>query len=239
MRSTRSGRQAASRSAALLMLAFLLSGAAAAQDRGFEAYEAGRFEEAWKLLAAHAENGHARAQYVVGLMYAGGQGLEQSFYDAAKMYRKAAAQGHAGAQVNLGSLYEHCYGNGPCNAEAAADWYRKAAAQGDPTGQFNLAVMYATGRGVGADEWRAKVLLRRSAEQAFAPAQYNLGAACERGLGGPVDRIAAYAWYELAASRGSADGASARDKLASGFDSGELERATSMSRRLSLLYAGR
>ena len=88
MRSTRSGRQTASRAAPLLLLAFLLSRAAAAQDRGFEAYEAGRFEEAFKLLAAHAESGHARAQYVVGLMYAGGQDVEQSFYEAAKMYRR-------------------------------------------------------------------------------------------------------------------------------------------------------
>ena len=238
MRDMRAGRKRLARATPLL-LGLLLGRAAVAQDQGFAAYEAGRFEEALRLLLPHAESDHARAQYVVGLMYAAGQGIEQSFYEAAKMYRKAAHQGHAGAQVNLGSLYEHCYGNGPCNTEAAADWYRKAAAQGDATGQFNLAVMYAAGRGVGADEWRAKVLFRKSAEQGFAAAQYNLGVAYERGLGGPVDRIAACAWYELAAGGASAEGARARDRLAAGLPAEERERAASLGRRLRDLYSGR
>jgi TPR repeat protein len=185
------------------------------------------------------ESGDANAQFVVGLMYANGQGVEQNFYEAAKMYRQAGEQGHNGAQVNLGSLFENCYGNGPCNSEAAADWYRRAADQGSAIGQYNLAVMYATGRGVAKDEWAARTLFRKAAEQGHATAQYNLAVTYERGMGGPADVVAAYAWYDLAAQKGYSDAAASRDRLGAGLTGEALEKAKAMSSRLREYYADR
>lgn len=210
-----------------------------AQAAGFAAYEAGRYEEAFASLLPSARTGNAPAQYVVGLMYANGQGVEQSFYEAAKMYRLAGEQGHAGAQVNLGSLYENCYGNGPCNAEAGANWYRRAAEQGDAVGQYNLAVMYAAGRGVAEDEWSARVLFRQAAEQGYPPAQFNLAVVYERGMGGPVDRIAAWAWFEVAAAAGHEGAAAARDRLGAALAEQEQSRAAALAEVLRGAYPGK
>ncbi len=201
------------------------------------AYELGDYARAFRMFEPLAADGNANAQFMLGLMHAQGQGIEQNFYEAAKMYRLAGNQGHTGAQVNLGSLYENCKGNGPCNSEEAANWYRRAAEQGDAVAQYNLGVMYGIGRGVADNEWAAKVLFRNSAEQGYAPAQYNLAVSYERGLGGPVDLVAAYAWYDLAAQRGYDDGVNGRDKIAARLTAAELARAEEMSLSLLASYA--
>jgi TPR repeat protein len=210
----------------------IIAGAAAASEEaatGIVAYESGDYERAYQDFLPLAAEGDADAQYMLGLMYANGQGVEQSFYEAGKMYRQAGNQGHAGAQVNLGSLFENCKGTGPCNSAAAASWYRRAADQGDALAQYNLGVMYGIGRGVVENEWEAKTLFRKAAEQGYAPAQYNLAVSYERGIGGPVDRIAAYAWYELAANRGYDDGLSGRNKIVAGLSDEEIAQAEKLS----------
>lgn len=221
-----------------LLLIVCESGASEVTQPGEAAYASGDFGRAYAVLSPLAASGDANAQYVLGLMYANGQGVEQNFYAAGKMYRRAGEQGHAGAQVNLGSLFDNCHGNGGCNAEEAANWYRRAASQGDAIAQYNLGVMYGVGRGVVENEWTAKTLFRKSAEQGYAPAQFNLAVTYERGIGGPVDRIAAYAWYDLAANRGYADGNSGRSKIAAGLSEEELAQADKLSALLRESYNG-
>jgi TPR repeat protein len=51
-----------------------------------------------------ADQGNARAQFNLGVLYANGQGVAQDYAEAARWYRKAADQGHADAQNNLGLL---------------------------------------------------------------------------------------------------------------------------------------
>ena len=67
-------------------------------------YEAGEYEAAFVPLVEIADEGSADAQYLLGLMYAQGQGVAQDFYQAGKMYRLAGDQGHAAAQINLCSF---------------------------------------------------------------------------------------------------------------------------------------
>ena len=215
-----------------------MAGAEEDTASGIAAYESGDYEQAVEILAPLASDGDAAAQYLLGLMYANGQGVEQNFYAAGKMYRRAGEQGHAGAQVNLGSLFDNCHGNGGCNAEEAANWYRRAADQGDAIARYNLGVMYGVGRGVVENEWTAKTLFRKSAEQGYAPAQFNLAVTYERGIGGPVDRVAAYAWYDLAASRGYENGNSGRSKVAAGLSEEELAKADKLSASLRESYNG-
>ena len=45
-----------------------------------------------------ADQGHAEAQFNLGVMYDEGRGVPQSDKEAAMWYRKAADQGHADAQ---------------------------------------------------------------------------------------------------------------------------------------------
>ena len=98
---------------------------------GVVALMMGEYDKAVNILMPLAETAnHAYAQYFVGRMFAGGQGVEQDFDAAAKWYRKAAEQGVGDAQFRLGSLYEA--GNGvPKDMEYAYSWYRVAAHVGN------------------------------------------------------------------------------------------------------------
>ena len=101
-----------------------------------------------------AEKGDAKAQDLLGLMYAIGRGVEKDEAEAVKWWRKAADQGRAIAQFNLGNMYENGLGVVKDEAEAVK-WYRKAAEQGFAKAQVNLGFMYSNGNGVIKDEVEA------------------------------------------------------------------------------------
>jgi len=54
---------------------------------------------------AEAEEGDAKAQNNLGVMYAKGQGVDQDFKEAVKWYQKAADQGDAMAQTSCAVMY--------------------------------------------------------------------------------------------------------------------------------------
>jgi uncharacterized protein len=163
-------------------------------------------------LKQKAEQGDARAQKELGDLYAKGQGVAQSYTEAAAWYRKAADQGNAAAQTMLGQLSEAGQGM-PRDAAAAADWYRRAAEQGDRVGQYSLATLYAVGHGVPLNQAEAIKWYRRAAEQGDALSQYNLGSRYCEGRGVPPDPVEAYKWLSLAAAQGLPDAAQVLDRL--------------------------
>jgi TPR repeat protein len=55
----------------------------------------------FKQIRKAADQGHAKAQYNLGVMYEKGEGVQQNYSEALKWYKKAADQGHAGAQSKL------------------------------------------------------------------------------------------------------------------------------------------
>jgi uncharacterized protein len=59
-----------------------------------------------KWVRKAAEQGHATAQYNLGLMYDTGYGVPKDLVEAVNWYRKAAEQGDAEAQYKLGVLFE-------------------------------------------------------------------------------------------------------------------------------------
>ncbi len=135
----------------LLAVAFVAStgSTALAQDfdKGVAAYNDGDYATALQEWRPLAEQGHAKAQTILGVMYANGEGVPQDDKEAVKWYRKAADQGYAKAQTNLGWMYEFGRGVSQDYTEAVK-WYRKAAEQGFADAQNNLAVMYENGQGV-------------------------------------------------------------------------------------------
>ncbi len=153
---------------------------------------------AWYRRAA--EQGDARAQYNLGVMYAEGLGVPQDAAAAVAWYRRAAEQGDATAQNNLGAMYAEGLGV-PQDAVEAVAWYRRAAEQGDATAQSNLGGMYDQGRGVPQDDAAAVAWYRRAAEQGHVRAQYNLGGMYADGLGVPPDAVEALMWLTIAAAR--------------------------------------
>ncbi|HHF3870996.1 TPA: tetratricopeptide repeat protein, partial [Haemophilus influenzae] len=123
-------------------------------QQGLTAYEQSNYQTAFKLWLPLAEQGNAKAQYNLGVMYGNGRGVKQDYFKAVNWYRKAAEQGHADAQLNLGYMYEKGRGVKQDDFEAVK-WYRQAAEQGHADAQFNLGNMYAKGLGVKQDDVEA------------------------------------------------------------------------------------
>ena len=62
------------------------------------------------MLEEAADQGHAKAQYNLGLMYYEGQGVAQDYSAAMKWFRMAADQENAKAQYSLGLMYHQGQG---------------------------------------------------------------------------------------------------------------------------------
>jgi TPR repeat protein len=91
-----------------LILSMLLSSGvalAADYDKGIEAYESGDFKTALVEWTPLAEQGNAKAQDKLGIMYDKGLGVLENDRTASSWYVKAAEQGDANAQYNLARMY--------------------------------------------------------------------------------------------------------------------------------------
>ena len=72
---------------------------------GYNAFQRGDYQTAFREWRPLANQGDAAAQSNLGLMYEYGSGVLKDYKEAVKWYRKAAEQGYAKAQGNLGVLY--------------------------------------------------------------------------------------------------------------------------------------
>jgi TPR repeat protein len=153
-----------------LALAVALVGSAAAGpfEDGTAAYQKGDFATALRLMRQLADQGIAKAQYALGVMYYNGQGVPQDYAQAVNWYRKAADQGLAVAQFNLAIMYYTGEGV-PQDYAQAFSWYRKAADQGHAKAQYNLAIMYNNGLGVPQDYIQAHMWANLAASRFTDP----------------------------------------------------------------------
>jgi TonB family protein len=74
-------------------------------EDGQTAYNMGDYKTALEIWRPMADEGNARAQNNLGVMYENGKGVPQNIAEAVRWYRLAAEQGYAGAQNNLGLIY--------------------------------------------------------------------------------------------------------------------------------------
>jgi hypothetical protein len=105
----------------------------------------------WYKIAA--EQGNARAQHNLALMYENGEGVPRDVAEAAKWYRMAADQGNAGSQNNLAAIYESGEGV-PQDDTIALDLYRQAAKGGDENAVSNVKRLEALLKGPAGDRKR-------------------------------------------------------------------------------------
>ena len=190
---------------------FIVGPAFAGFDEGLAAYEKSDFATALKEWLPLAEQGDAKAQFNLGVMYANGQGVAQDHAQAVQWYRKAADQGDAKAQFNLGAMYAEGRGVAQDDAQAV-QWFRKAADQGHADAQLILGAMYAEGRGVAQDDAQAVQWYRKAADQCHADALGELGWKYEHGSGVTRDLEKAVQLYAPCAKRGDEN---AKNELAS------------------------
>ena len=183
-------------------------------DEGGDKFEGSELTSRYMEAAG---KGDVRAQFLLGLCYYSGTGVEQEYEKAVKWYRKAAEQGLAQAQFNLGV----CYGNGKGveqDYNEAAEWCRKAAEQGLAPAQFYIALCYGNGKGVEQDYNEAAEWYRKAAEQGLAQAQCSLGVCYGNGKGVEQDYNEAAEWFRKAAEQGYAN---AQYNLALCYENGE------------------
>ena len=114
--------------AAVLLLAATASSHAGSLPNGNAAFARGDYVRAAGILLPLAERGNARAQAMVGFMYATGQGVPQSYDAAGYWYRLAAEQGDVTAQYLLGLAYDKGQGV-PLDEVAAYKWLYLAASR--------------------------------------------------------------------------------------------------------------
>ena len=96
---------------------------------GMDARNRGDFAKAMREWQPLAEQGNARAQFYLGLLYENGDGVPEDYKKAREWYEKSAAQGEANAQFYLGLMSAFGRG-GPLDLVQAHMWYSLASASG-------------------------------------------------------------------------------------------------------------
>lgn len=135
-----------------LVLLLLGAGIAAAADfdHALEVYDRGDYDLAFIEFSDLAEEGHAKSQFNLGLMYFRGLGTPPNPGQSIYWALKSANQGYALAQYTVGAMYSSGQGLGR-DADEAAKWFRRAADQNHAQAQHDLGSLYGEGRGVPRD----------------------------------------------------------------------------------------
>jgi localization factor PodJL len=175
-------------------------------------------------LRQAAAEGDARAQYVIALRYAQGQGTPQNLTEAGRWLERAASAGLAPAQYRLGAMYERGQGVAK-DLGRARSWYQAAADKGNVKAMHNLAVNASGREGGTADYALAAKWYAEAASYGLADSQFNLGILAEHGLGIPKDLPAAYKWFALAAKGGDAEAAKRKEEIKRELDPASLAEA--------------
>ncbi len=133
---------------------------------GVYAYSRGDYKQAYNTMRSLAETSkHGLAQYYVAMMYLRGEGVEQSYDEAAKWFRKSAEQRVKQAQYRLAELYMSGRGV-PKDYEYAYAWYRVGAEHKHKNSMATLAVAKAN---LSADELEEAEKLSRKLIKQFGP----------------------------------------------------------------------
>ena len=109
-------------------MTYTINGLVGRHEEADTAFASGDYATAFLHLRPLAEQGDARAQFGLGVIYANGKGVPQDHTKAVEWYRKAAEQGYPPGQYILGGMYAE--GRGALqDCVKAHMWLTLAAAQ--------------------------------------------------------------------------------------------------------------
>jgi TPR repeat protein len=161
-----------------------------------------RYDEAFRLATAGAANDpEGRANYLLGLYYFNGAGVEADQTVSFGHHRTAADAGDADAMFELSVMLKQGLGTEP-DPEAALTWCRKAADAEQPRAQYNLGAFHATGSGVPRDMAESVKWYALAAHNGHGRAAATLGVMYALGSGVDVDDNKAKRFFELAEDSG-------------------------------------
>ena len=152
-------------------------------------------KDEFKLVLKRAKNGKAWAQYMVGVLYMNGEGVQKNEVEGARWLKKSAEAGNTDAM----NAYARC-------SESIIDakhWYEKSSGAGNIVARHNLGLLLLCGgTGVPADPVEAARLFRIGADQGHDNAQCDLGNCFLNGQGVQKNIEQALYWYGKAISQG-------------------------------------
>jgi uncharacterized protein len=163
-----------------------------------------------KLLRA-AQQGVPEAQYVVGLCYENGLGVEMDKSAAEKWFLKSAQEGFAAAQYELSLLLQE---KNEDELAEAINWLRKSALQGFLLAQ-DLYSLYCDGGigGMAPDPAEAFHFCLLAAKGGYYPAARRVASMLEEGNGVAINLEQAFHWYHRAAELGDVDSAASVGRM--------------------------
>jgi len=217
-----------------LVFSMLFGNAVAANyEIGIAAYESGDYKTALSEFLPLAEQGDAKAQYKLGELYFGGNGVTEDYKTAFKWYTLAAEQGYASAQISLGAMYSSGMGVLE-NTNTAVRFYILAAEQGNSVAQRLLGMMFYKTFLYTDSPKNDKIAVKwftLAAEQGDADIQSILGGMYKEGSGVLTDYARAYMWYDVAAYNGSTTGSDNKERISTRMIPAQVAKAQDMSSR--------
>lgn len=153
---------------ASLMLFLSVAVQASPLDEAMQAYDAGDYAQAARLLAPLTASGNPLVQLRFGMLNYYGRGVKENELLAVELWEKSAAQGNVEAMFQLGNAYT--FGTQAAKNLSdpdveAAQWYYKAATAGHAEAQFSLGLMLLVGKGVVENRAEALRWIRLAADQ--------------------------------------------------------------------------
>ena len=193
------------------------------------------YAQALQLYLRAAELGDAEAQYISGGMLFKGMGAPQDITKAFRLLHQAAINGKSSPESEQLIGQAFLLGSGvPKNYAEAIRWYGQAAENGNSEAQNELGFLYFIGKGVEADLEKGGAYFLEAARGGLLVAQYNVGIMYFTGRGvESADAVQAYAWLNIAASRGHRPARAARDYLETVLDREQLLTAQRLAQELS------
>ena len=142
---------------------------------GFKAYKSGQKQDAVEAYRYAAEKGHTGSRWALANMYAYGDGVAKSDFEAFKIYNEIAGKGiepgsedtgfFVNALMSLAEYYRRGIENSPIKSDlgqARQLYFQAASAFGVPEAQFQLARMMLRGEGGARNVEQAKKWLNRA-----------------------------------------------------------------------------
>lgn len=125
-------------------------------NAGMNAYESGKFEEAYGYFIQNESD--PRCAFSLAVMHYNGEGVAKDFKKSTYYYSIAADAGIVPAQVSAGFAYANAMGV-PQDFEKAVFYLKKASDVGEASAKVTLAEIYAMGE-AGGTRKEASALIR-------------------------------------------------------------------------------
>lgn len=215
-------------------------------EKGLAAARSGNFLKAIKEWKPLAEEGDARVQYSLALVYTklGTTEVDDNTNLTAKeqalnWYLLAAEQGVIMAQYDLAVMY-HTGRGAVQDYSKAIKWYKEASIKGYSMARGNLGLMYIYGTGVKKNYKEGLKWLRFAAEGGNSIAQEKLGELYYEGQGVEKNKFLSHIWLNIAVHQGLKLEMRNEDKLMKNMSVTDIEKVEELTRqhffRLKLFY---